>query len=75
MFRLKGCGKCRGDLFLEGTDWHCLQCGRYYYGSLPWSLFLVQRGFQGEDAGAVGRRKRFEKNRLENESAGGVMGV
>ncbi len=31
MWRLKGCGKCGGDLFLERDDsgWHekCLQCG------------------------------------------------
>lgn len=29
--KLKGCGKCGGDLVLEQTEWRCWQCGRYYY--------------------------------------------
>jgi hypothetical protein len=33
-FRLKGCGKCGGDLALDEGDWLCLQCGTYYYVNL-----------------------------------------
>lgn len=29
--KLKGCGKCGGDLVLDGQDWRCWQYGRYYY--------------------------------------------
>ena len=29
--RLKSCGKCDGDLVLDGDEWRCWQCGRYYY--------------------------------------------
>lgn len=44
-FKLKSCGKCRGDLALDEGDWLCLQCGTYYYiglypasraGPVPW---------------------------------------
>ncbi|GIW06293.1 MAG: hypothetical protein KatS3mg060_1098 [Dehalococcoidia bacterium] len=32
MFRLKGCGRCGGDLWFgrdfDGAGWRCLQCGR-----------------------------------------------
>lgn len=31
MFLLKGCIRCKGDLYLEDQIWQCLQCGRYYY--------------------------------------------
>lgn len=30
-FKLRSCGKCRGDLALDEGDWLCLQCGTYYY--------------------------------------------
>ena len=29
--RLKDCGKCGGDLFLDFDEWRCFQCGRIYY--------------------------------------------
>ena len=35
MFWLKGCVNCGGDLFIDYGDWHCLQCGRYYYTIMP----------------------------------------
>ncbi len=31
LYQLKGCGKCNGDLTLDGDEWHCFQCGTYYY--------------------------------------------
>ena len=31
----KSCGKCNGDLCLEGDEWRCLQCGQYYYTGRP----------------------------------------
>jgi hypothetical protein len=34
LFRLKGCGKCGGDLALDEGDWLCLQCGTCYYVNL-----------------------------------------
>ena len=34
MFKLRGCQKCHGDLFLGediyGAYFSCVQCGRYY---------------------------------------------
>lgn len=30
-YRLKSCEKCNGDLVLDGEEWRCLQCARYYY--------------------------------------------
>ena len=29
--QLKSCGKCNGDLVLDGDEWRCWQCGQYYY--------------------------------------------
>ena len=31
---LKGCKRCRGDLHLEGTDYHCLLCGWIEYNEV-----------------------------------------
>jgi len=31
MYRFKACPKCEGDLMLDGAEWLCCQCGRYYY--------------------------------------------
>ena len=28
--KLKACWKCAGDLVLDGDEWRCWQCGRYY---------------------------------------------
>ena len=36
---LKYCRKCRGDLVLDGDEWRCWQCGRYYYPKIAlWEL-------------------------------------
>ena len=73
MFWLKGCSKCGGDLFLEGEDWQCLQCGSYQYGALPWSQ-LLQQSVTGADTHPRGRRKN-EKYGSEKESTGGMIRV
>ena len=31
LYKFKGCGKCEGDLTLDGDEWRCFQCGTYYY--------------------------------------------
>ena len=33
--KLKACRKCSGDLVLDGDEWRCWQCGRYYYPNPP----------------------------------------
>ena len=33
--KLKACRKCTGDLVLDGDEWRCWQCGRYYYPNPP----------------------------------------
>ena len=48
-FWLKGCSRCRGDLFLEELDWRCLQCGTYYYDTNPLG-FLGREGVWGTNA-------------------------
>ncbi len=39
MFKLRGCPKCHGDLFLGediyGTYLSCVQCGRYFSTDAP----------------------------------------
>ena len=60
MFRLKGCVKCGGDLFLEYGDWHCLQCGKYYYTTAPWSYDGRREGGWANVGRALGRRARLE---------------
>ena len=50
--KLKDCEHCRGDLFLEGDEWRCLQCGRCYY---PKPQLLAQRSsISGWKQGARG---------------------
>jgi hypothetical protein len=31
MWHFKSCDKCNGDLVAAGDEWHCIQCGKYYY--------------------------------------------
>lgn len=31
LYRLKGCGRCCGDLLQDGDEWRCFQCGHIYY--------------------------------------------
>ena len=52
MYMLKGCIKCEGDLFLEGIDWRCLQCGKYYYAPEPVQLLHLQQGPLSDAGGA-----------------------
>ena len=61
MFRLKGCVKCGGDLFLEGADWECLQCGKYYYTGAPLH-------FDGRREGAWASRGRTTNRRAGLEA-------
>ena len=75
MFWLKGCAKCRGDLFLEGDDWQCLQCGTYRYGAMPWSQYLRKEPLSDQDAKAATKRRKFGKNTSQNESASGATRV
>jgi len=35
LLRFRSCRKCLGDLMLNGDDWRCWQCGRYYYSTPP----------------------------------------
>ena len=35
LYKLKCCGKCEGDLTLDGDEWRGLQCGTYYYPQFP----------------------------------------
>ncbi len=31
LYKFKSCGKCGGDLMLDGDEWRCFQCGIHYY--------------------------------------------
>ena len=35
LLRFRSFRKCLGDLMLDGDDWRCWQCGRYYYPTPP----------------------------------------
>jgi hypothetical protein len=48
-YRLKGCGRCGGDLLQDNDEWRCLQCGHVYYPEcaqleLEWAV-VAQAGF------------------------------
>ena len=73
MFRLKGCVSCGGDLGLNYGDWQCLQCGRYYYISVPWSSPSRREGGWG-NAGKVSKQGgESKKRRRENEPQKSVV--
>ena len=48
--RFRSCRKCCGDLILDGEDWRCWQCGRYYYSTPP-SNGPAARAGRGRTAG------------------------
>lgn len=46
-YKLKACGKCNGDLLLDGDEWRCCQCGTYFYPQEALSDVLLEfRGAQ-----------------------------
>ena len=64
MFRLKGCSKCGGDLFLDEGYWHCLQCAKYYYRAGAPSYASSQKGGRYSAGGAFrGTRGREHAGR------------
>ena len=75
MFRLKGCVKCSGDLFQSDGDWQCLQCGKYYYMTAPWSYDHRREGVWGSAGKVLERRVTSERNRPKNKSVDEVASV
>lgn len=70
-FRFRSCRKCHGDLVLDGEDWKCWQCGRYYYSTPPATDVPAeppQPSIAGQAGLALGksvtgpRRRRSERN-------------
>ena len=66
LYKLKCCGKCEGDMTIDGDEWHCLQCGTYYYPQFPVvnlseDSTLVLRTIDYEpDRGIVGIKSSLE---------------
>ena len=75
MFRLKGCVSCGGDLGLSYEDWQCLQCGRYYYISVPWNFPRRREGAWGNTGKASKQGDESKKRRRENKSKKSVVAV
>ena len=75
VLKLKACARCGGDLHLDDTDWQCLQCGRYYYGSTPWSYLRRREGAWGNSKKVSGRRDGLERKRPKNKSVLRVANV
>ena len=52
--RLRGCGKCGGDLLIDESDWKCCQCGHIYYAN-PGTPLEVDPSYLGAaDGGPSG---------------------
>ena len=62
---LKACRKCCGDLVLDGDEWRCWQCGRYYYPKPPVldlpRYSLGSGGALAAEGGAVPQRRRSRR--------------
>ena len=75
LFKLRGCLKCYGDLYLEDLDWKCLQCGRYYY-SPRWESYPIPREMTRDKASTLpGLGAGFRKRRARNKSTRGSVAV
>jgi hypothetical protein len=57
LYRLKGCGRCGGDLLQDNDEWRCFQCGHVYYPErtperaqlpLEWAV-VAQAGFASNE--------------------------
>ena len=66
VWRIKGCTKCGGDLFVQDDEWGCIQCGRYYYPKADLRLALPRLTAAASGGGNESRRKR--------RRAGGIAG-
>ncbi len=65
---LKACRKCCGDLVLDGDEWRCWQCGRYYYpktslGNLPQDGSRADRPLATAGRAAVPQRQNRRASR------------
>ena len=75
MLRLKGCVRCGGDLGMSYEDWQCLQCGRYYYISVPWNPLRHREGAWGNTSKVPKAGDESKKRRRGNESKKSVIAV
>ncbi len=71
MFRLKGCAKCGGDLYLDDGDWQCLQCGRLYYRNASPNYFRREGAWGGSFRRTLHRENGLGNGRLADKSVGG----
>ncbi len=57
MFKLRGCTRCRGDLYREEDNWKCLQCARRYWLSNPFDFASLQEGIWANAPRSVKKRR------------------
>lgn len=62
-FRFRSCRKCYGDLVLDGEDWRCWQCGRYYYPMPPVKDPPPEPALAGQPGLALGKSVAGPKRR------------
>ena len=73
--QIEGMRQVRGDLVFSTEEWHCLQCGMYYFASVPWFGLGRREGAWGNANRVLRRSDKSIKPTTENKSAGGVASV
>ena len=60
LYQLKCCDRCKGDLVFDRDEWHCWQCGRYYYPKVD-GLMPPPEIVEADAPEAMSSRRRHRK--------------
>ncbi|HLF05333.1 MAG TPA: hypothetical protein VI855_08965 [Dehalococcoidia bacterium] len=69
--QLKSCDRCKGDLVLDGDEWRCWQCGRYFYPKIS-GLEPLPDVPAGEALGALVEEVRSRRHRRPRWAVGDI---
>ena len=72
-FRFRSCRKCCGDLVLDGEDWRCWQCGRYYYPTQPVKDIPAESAVAGQPGLALGKTVAGPRRRWSERDINAVI--
>ncbi len=69
--QLKCCNRCNGDLVLDGDEWRCWQCGRYFYPKIA-GLQTSPDVSEGETASMMTEEVKPRRHRRPRWAVGDI---
>ncbi len=69
--QLKCCNRCNGDLVLDGDEWRCWQCGRYFYPKIS-GLEPLPDAPEGDVAATMTEETKTRRHRRPRWAVGDI---